>query len=361
VVVPAQRDLEEARGIIGRWLAERLDVPSVEVGEITAPSLTGFSSETLLFDATWRARGGWHTEGYVVRVAPTGYQIFYEPEFEAQFHVLRALVPTDVPVPPTHWYEADASVLGAPFFAMGKVEGKVPSDNPPYTMEGWLLETSPEEQAAVWWAGIDAMAAVHRLDWRALGLDMLDKPERGKAGLDQQLAYYREYLTWAAQGRAQPTAEAGLAWLEANRPDDDDRVGLCWGDARIGNIMFAEGRCAAVLDWEMVTLGNPVQDLSWYLFLDRHHSEGIDVPRLPGFPSREETVARYERLSGRSAEHLDYYEVFAAFRFSVIMIRVAQMIVEYGFMDGDSDLETNNPVTQLLAKMLDLPAPGGPI
>jgi aminoglycoside phosphotransferase (APT) family kinase protein len=358
--VPAQRDLEQTRTTLASWLAAQLDTPSVDISTITTPSLTGFSSETLLFDATWRTRGTWRTEGFVARVAPTGYQIFYEPEFETQFHVMRALAGTDVPVPKVHWYEGDESVLGAPFFVMSKIEGKVPSDNPPYTMEGWLLDTTPDEQASVWWAGVDAMAAVHRQDWRALGLDALDRPERGKAGLDQQLAYYRAYLAWAARGKPQPTAEAGLAWLEANRPDDDDRVGLCWGDARIGNIMFAEGRCAAVLDWEMVTLGNPVQDLAWYLFLDRHHSEGLNTPRLPGFPSREETVARYERLSGRSSEHVDYYEVFAAFRFSVIMIRVAQMIVEYGFMDAESDLETNNTVTKLLAKMLDLPAPGGP-
>jgi aminoglycoside phosphotransferase (APT) family kinase protein len=360
VPVPAQRDLEEARATIGAWLADKLGTPSVEVSEITAPSLTGFSSETLLLDATWRTRGAWRTEGYVVRVAPTGYQLFFEPDFETQFHVMRALGGSDVAVPPTHWYEADVSVLGAPFFAMGKVDGRVPSDNPPYTMEGWLLETTPAEQEAVWWAGVDAMAAVHRQDWRALGLDGLDRSEHGKAGIDQQLGYYRAYLEWAARGKPQPTTEAGLAWLEANRPDDDDRVGLCWGDARIGNIIFAEGRAAAVLDWEMVTLGNPVQDLSWYLFLDRHHSEGLDTPRLPGFASREETIARYERLSGLSTEHVDYYEVFAAFRFSVIMIRLAQMIVEYGFLEADSDFETNNTPTQLLAKMLDLPAPGGP-
>jgi aminoglycoside phosphotransferase (APT) family kinase protein len=291
-------------------------------------------------------------------VAPTGYQIFFEPEFETQFHVMRALANTDVPVPPTHWYEANQSLLGAPFFVMSRVEGRVPSDNPPYTMEGWLLETTPVEQSAVWWAGVDAMAAVHRQDWRALGLDLLDRPERGKAGIDQQLAYYRDYLAWAGRGKPQPTAEAGLAWLESNRPDDDDRVGLCWGDARIGNIMFGDGRAVAVLDWEMVTLGNPVQDLAWYVFLDRHHSDGIGAPRVPGFASREETVDRWETLTARSAEHLDYYEVFAAFRFSVIMIRVAQMIVEYGFMEADSDFETNNTPTQLLAKMLGLPAPG---
>jgi aminoglycoside phosphotransferase (APT) family kinase protein len=359
VPVPDQRDLEQTRTTLAPWIGARLGASDVQLGPITTPSLTGFSSETLLFDATWTENGVARSEGLVVRVAPTGYQIFFEPDFEAQFHVMRALAATDVPVPPTYAYEADPALLGAPFFLMGKVDGKVASDNPPYTLEGWLLEASPDEQQAVWWAGVDAMAAVHRLDWRALGLDFLDRAERGKPGLDEQLAYYRAYLAWAARGRPQPTAEAGLAWLETHRPDDDDRVGLCWGDARIGNLMVDDGRCAAVLDWEMVTLGNPIQDLSWFLFLDRHHSEGLAVERLPGFPSREETIARYEQLSGRTAEHLDYYEVFAAVRFSVIMIRVAQMIVEYGFMDGDSDMETNNPVTNLLAKMLDLPAPGG--
>jgi aminoglycoside phosphotransferase (APT) family kinase protein len=357
--VPAQRDLEQTRTTLGPWIAERLGTPSVEVSEITTPSLTGFSSETLLFDATWRTRGTWHTEGFVARVAPTGYQIFYEPDFATQFHVMRALATTEVPVPAVHWYEEDPGLLGAPFFLMDKVEGRVPGDNPPYTQAGWLLEAPAAEQAALWWAGVEAMAAVHRQDWRALGLDVLDKPEWGKAGLDQQLGYYRAFLEWAGQGRPQPTTEAGLAWLEANRPDDDDdRIGLCWGDARVGNLLFADGRCAAVLDWEMVTLGNPVQDLAWFLFLDRHHAEGVDAPRLPGFGSREETVARWERLSGRTAEHLDYYEVFAAFRFAVVMIRVAQMIVEYGFLEADSDFETNNTVTQLLAKLLHLPAPG---
>lgn len=354
MVVPAQRDLEATCETLAPWLASHLGVDRVDVGEISTPSLTGFSSETLIFDATWDGR----TEGFVARVAPTGYQIFYEPEFETQFHVMRALAHTDVKVPKVHWYEADASLLNAPFFVMSKVEGRAASDNPPYTMEGWLLEAPPTEQAAVWWAGVEAMASVHKQDWRTLGLDMLDKPERGKAGLDQQLAYYRDYLTWAARGKPQPISEAGLQWLEANRPDDEDRVGLCWGDARLGNIMFANGECTAVVDWEMVTLGNPVQDLSWFLFLDRHHSEGLNTPRLPGFPSREETVARYEQLTGLATEHLDYYEVFAAFRFAVIMIRVAQMIVEYGFMDAESDLETNNTPTQLLAKMLGLPPPG---
>ena len=134
-------------------------------------------------------------------------------------------------------------------------------------------------------------------------------------------------------------------------------MSLVWGDSRIGNMIFRDFRCVAVLDWEMVTLGNPIEDLGWWLFVDRHHSEGLEAPRLPGFPSREQTVARYEERVGRRVENLEYYEIFAGFRFGVIMIRLAQQMVEYGLMPAESDFETNNIVTRLLAKLLDT-APG---
>ena len=81
---------------------------------------------------------------------------------------------------------------------------------------------------------------------------------------------------------------------------------LLWGDARIGNIIFDGTRPAAVLDWEMVTLGSPEMDLAWSIFLDRHHSEGMGLPRLEGFPSYEETVERYEALTGFEVQDLHY-------------------------------------------------------
>jgi aminoglycoside phosphotransferase (APT) family kinase protein len=88
-----------------------------------------------------------------------------------------------------------------------------------------------------------------------------------------------------------------------------------------------------VLDWEMVTLGSPEADLAWTIFLDRHHSEGIDTPRLEGFPSYEESIERYQLLTGHRVRHLHYYQVFAGYRFAVIMMRIAQQLVRYGLMD----------------------------
>jgi len=122
-------------------------------------------------------------------------------------------------------------------------------------------------------------------------------------------------------------------------------------------MIFREGRCVAVLDWEMVSLGSPEADLAWFLFLDRHHSEGVGTPRLPGFPSREATVERYAERTGHAPRHLHYYEVFAAFRFSVIMIRLAQQLQVLGLLPADSDFETNNIPSRLLARLLDLPPP----
>jgi aminoglycoside phosphotransferase (APT) family kinase protein len=158
--------------------------------------------------------------------------------------------------------------------------------------------------------------------------------------------------------RRNHTVEKGLEWLWANRPQEPEPVGLCWGDARIGNMIFSDGRCLAVLDWEMATLGNPEQDFAWAFFLDRHHSEGVGAPRLEGLPGREATMVRYEEKSGLKVKHFHYYEVFAAMRFGVIMMRIGQQLNHYGLIPDESDFEVNNIVTRLLANLLELPPPG---
>src|SRR6266852_1187919 len=134
--IPEQRDLEAARDILATWLAKQLpDAENVQVGAISGPAATGFSNETLLFDASWQHDGARVSEPLVLRVKPTQHTVFLESDFEHQYLVLRTLAErTNVPVPPVRWYEADASYLGAPFFVMGKVEGRVPADSPPYTM-----------------------------------------------------------------------------------------------------------------------------------------------------------------------------------------------------------------------------------
>jgi aminoglycoside phosphotransferase (APT) family kinase protein len=351
--IPKQRDPDVTARQLADYLARRMPAArEVAVANVSPPQATGFSTDTLLFDATWKLAGRRQEHGFVARVRPTGYAVFPEYDIGLQYRVVRTLgEKTDIPVPKVHWLEEEESILGAAFYVMDKIEGRIPGDNPPYHAAGWVTEVSAAERAALWWDGLDVLARIHQLDWKRLGLDGLDRRQFGAAGLDQQLNYYAHYFQWATRGRENPIAAAAFGWLERNRPEPSS-LGLCWGDSRIGNMIFKDGHCVAVLDWEMVTLGDPIQDLAWWLFLDRHHSEGIGVPRLEGFPSHEETVARYEQLTGRKVTTLRYYEIFAAFRFAVIMMRVAQMMVEYEVLPRDSDLETNNIVTQLLEKLL---------
>jgi aminoglycoside phosphotransferase (APT) family kinase protein len=363
--IPAQRDLEATRRTMTDWLTGKLpDARDLSLGALVAPAGTGYSNDTLLFDATWTEGGEARREEYVARIRPSGYQVFPETDVALQYHVMRILgASTDVPVPTVFWLEEDESVLGQPFFLMRRVHGEIPSDSPPFTMEGFLVDAPPDRRAQLWNSGIDAMARVHRVeDLEGLGLTALvDKPEFGPSGLGQQLGYYERYLEWAACGRPQPVAEAAWDWLLANRPTEPEPLRLCWGDSRISNQIFDDFSCVAVIDWEMVTLGNPVQDVAWWIFLDQHWTEGIDIDRLEGFPDYDETIRRWEASTGLSGDALDYYGVFAGFRFAVVMMRIAQMMIEFEVLPADTDLETNNIVTQLLARRLGLPSPGAAI
>ena len=351
---PVERSVEQTHADLARWLAARLPrADSIEIRSLGGPEETGFSSDTLLFDFAWRERGERRVAPVVVRLEPSGFQIFPSYEIDWQYRLMDALRRVGVPAPRVLWLEEDPSALGARFYVMERIEGRVPPDRPPYHMHGWLLDAAPSERAAIWRSGIAAMARIHTADWRALGFGFLDRPEHGTTGIDQQLGYYERYLAWALGGDRHPVCERALEWLRAHQPQGEE-IRLCWGDARIGNMIFRDSECVAVLDWEMATLGNPVQDLAWYLYLDRHHCEGIGVPRLDGLPSREETVERWERATGLSArETIDYYEIFAGLRFAAIMVRVSRQMKHYEQLPADSDFDLDNPASQLLAKTLE--------
>jgi aminoglycoside phosphotransferase (APT) family kinase protein len=320
-----------------RWLTDVAGLEHVAVDHLEIPASTGFSNETILFDATWDVDGTPTVHHLVARIAPQAHTVFLEANFETQFRVMEALAEhTDVPVPEMRWFEPDPSWFGSPFWIMTRVEGIAPSDAPHYSVEGWLRDAAPEEQARAWWNGIAAMAQVHNLDWRALGLERLDDPARGEPAIEQQLTYYAESLRWAEDaedGKPHEGARAALAWLQANRPASDPQdVTITWGDSRLANQMFRDGEVVAVLDWEMVALGDPRIDLGWWLFCDEVLTRSAGQERLPGFPSRDETVARWEELTGRKGDELHWFLVFAALRFTVVMLRLGTLLHDMGII-----------------------------
>jgi len=144
------RDPIAQRRTLRRWLAGRMpDGASPEISELTSPSATGMSSETLLFDARWLEGGEKRVGSFVARIEPDGADcpVFPVYDLKAQFELLKLVGErTRVPVPGVRWLELDPSYLGAPFFVMDQVEGRVPPDVMPYTFGSWLSEGTPEER-----------------------------------------------------------------------------------------------------------------------------------------------------------------------------------------------------------------------
>ena len=349
MAVSKDRDPVATRRALEAWLVERTGAPQVDVGEIAIPGLSGFSNETLLFDATWDDGDGPRTRGLVIRVEPSGHTVFPSTAFDLQVQVMQALgAEGSVPVPEVLWFEEGTDVLGDRFVTMARVDGRVPPDTPSYHQEGWFPELPPAARREHWDHALDTMGAVNRLDWVALGLGAI-----APRTPTEQLALDREYLAFATDGRSFPIVEETLDLLAAS-PPPAVAPALCWGDSRIGNMIFAaDGSVAAVLDWEMVTAGDPVQDLAWNLLLDRHHHEAFDVPRLDGLPTRDESARRWEAASGRSAEHLDWYELLGAARYAAILTRVMYLLDSTGTMPGLAEMAFDHTGSALLGRLLD--------
>jgi aminoglycoside phosphotransferase (APT) family kinase protein len=346
MAVSTERDQVGLRADLASWLARQTGAEAVEVGEVSIPGLSGFSNETLLFDATWDGE----VHPLVIRVEPTGHTVFPATAFDAQVRVMRALrAEGTVPVPEVLWFEEDTSILGSRFACMAKVEGQVPADNPGYHGEGWMPALPPAGQRRVWNSGLDTMARIHQLDRSALGLEWI-----AEVTPKEQLALDHEYRTFACGEVPYPAVDRAFEILEASVPPPVDDPALCWGDSRIGNMIFGDDqRVAAVLDWEMVTAGDPVQDLAWYLLLDRHHVMAFETTRLPGLPPRDRSIARWEAASGRSAEHLAWYELLGAARYASIMVRVMRLLDSTGIFPGAADGAFDQTGTRLLEQMLD--------
>jgi aminoglycoside phosphotransferase (APT) family kinase protein len=243
---------------------------------------------------------------------------------------------TDIPVPRMLWFETDPKVLGQPFYVMERIDGVVPPDNPPFAVMGWVAEASVDDRRDLWRRSLEVLARLHQLDWRGIGLGFLDRPQYGPTGFDQQLGFYGEYLPWAKAGTSHPLLDDTFAWLVAHRPADLGPVVLNWGDARISNMMYRDFRPVAVLDWEMACVGAPEVDLAWFWYICWFLTGGLGIDNLPGFPDRDGTAAIYEEIARRPVRHMDYFEVWAAFRFGVIMVAIDEVMRQNGIDMGTS-------------------------
>jgi aminoglycoside phosphotransferase (APT) family kinase protein len=249
---------------------------------------------------------------------------------------------TDVPVPRVLWLEEDPGPLGAPFFVMERVDGRVPPDVMPYTYEGnWLHAASYEERTRLETASIGLLARLHdQLDVRG---DAFFR-QWGPGGLRDHVESQRAYYQWVVDGVSRsPLIESAFDRLEELWPRDAGESVLTWGDARIGNIIYDGFEPAAVLDWEMAALAPREVDLGWMIYLHRFFQDltlRLGQPGLPDFLRRDTVERRYARLTGHTPRHMDFYILYAALRQAIVMLRVAYRQVHFGEVAVPADPDT---------------------
>ncbi|MEQ8841056.1 MAG: phosphotransferase family protein [Acidimicrobiales bacterium] len=358
----SSRDRNELRSAMTAWLTSRLGADAdVTLGEVTSPDGSGMSSETLLFDATWTEGGSRETQALVARVEPddADVPVFPTYDLELQYRVMDLVgANSNVPVPNTRWYEADPGPLGKPFFVMDRVSGRVPADIPPYLMDGWLLQASPQQQRELQDHTVGILADLHGIAIDGLDVEFLDTPASGSTPLARHVQYQRNYYDWIRGDRRHPIIERTFAWLDENWPTDEGPTVISWGDSRIGNVMYeADGFApVAAFDWEMAALAPQEMDLAWMVFLHTFFQEianALEIPGMPGFLRREDVIATYETRSGRRVQNFEWFEVYAALRHAIVMARVRERSVHFGEGEWPDDIDDVIPHRHVLEQMID--------
>lgn len=336
----------------------RADVTDVAVGDVTTPNV-GQSNDTVLFTATWSEHGRPRRAELVIRRQPMGDHIFLQPDVIREGRVLQQLrVSSAVPVPDVLWFEDQPEVLGAPFFVMTRVPGRVPSGKPSVHSVGWLPALTADQRWHLWSSAMDALVAVHAVDWRTSHRFLLDG-DPAASTLDAHLERLARWYRWATRGRAYPITDAALSFLleQAHTAHPGAPV-LVWGDARIGNMIFgADLSVAAAIDWEVACIGPPEIDVAHWLLFDEFSTVGAGVRRLEGFPDRADTIAHYQARAGRTLGNLEYFEILQAFFLATTLIRQADIAIGRGRLHPGTRMGHDNAVTQILARRLGLPVP----
>jgi aminoglycoside phosphotransferase (APT) family kinase protein len=344
----SSRDASALPARLAEWLATVLPPGADPVVTLHhGIDANGMSSETLILDAAWTEGGEERLGQYVARVAPAADDVPVFPDYalQDQYDVMRLVGElTDVPVPAVRWMEPTGEVLGSPFFLMDRIEGVVPQDVLPYNFgDNWLFDASPEDQRRLQDNSVAVLAQLHAIADAPRTFEFLAPAHPGESLLERSVAGIRAWYDFAVpdSGRS-PLTERALAWLEANHPDSHDTV-LCWGDSRIGNMMYQDFEPVAVLDWEMAAIGPRELDVSWIVFAHRVFEAITEVMGMPGMPDfmREEDVkAAYADLTGVELGDLLWYHVYNAVQWNIVFMRTGARQVRFGEIERPEDVET---------------------
>jgi aminoglycoside phosphotransferase (APT) family kinase protein len=273
-------------------------------------------------------RGDLHA---ALRIPPTSAPAPRDDGIVREYRLTAALTGTDVPHTPAIALCTDPAVLGRTFYLMGFVDGWSPMG---LVDRAWPapFDTDLDARRGLAFELVDGIARLSKVDWRAAGLTDLGRPDGFH---ERQVDRWTAFLD-RIKGRELPGFDEAAAWLRAHRPLDFV-PGIMHGDYQFANVMYHHGapaRLAAIVDWEMGTVGDPKLDLAWVV---QGWPEDTSDPGaafsgyvdMKGMPSRDEILARYAEVSGRQVDDIDYYVVLAKWKLAVVL--------EQGFQRAGDD------------------------
>ncbi|WP_280437534.1 phosphotransferase family protein [Nocardia carnea] len=298
--------------VVGNWMDEH----GLTGGEFQEVKALGGGTQNIMLRFT---RGG---RDYVLRRGPAHLRPKSNEVIRREARLLGALSGTDVRAPRVIAAEPDESVLGAVFYLMEPIEGYNPQTELPAEFAG-----DPAARHAMGLSAVEAIARLGALDYQALGLSDYGKPE---GFLERQVGRWMHELDSYSANEGYPGPEIpGLNdvadWLERNRPAIWT-PGILHGDCHLANIMFSYERpeVAALVDWEMSTIGDPLLDLGWQIATrpEPGTSGAALIGKLGeagGLPSSAEMVAHYGNFSDRDLSAVTWYTVLACFKLGIVL------------------------------------------
>jgi aminoglycoside phosphotransferase (APT) family kinase protein len=266
-----------------------------------------------------------------MRVPPSGAPADRDNGIMREWQIIAALDGTDVPHPAAVAVCTDTSVLGRPFYLTGFVDGWSPMQ----TMGRWPppFDTDIKARRGLAYQLIEGAAQMARLDWRARGLSGLGRPDGFH---ERQVDRWTSFLN-RIKGRELPGFDEAAAWLRSHKPIDYV-PGLMHGDYQFANVMYRDGapaRLAAIVDWEMGTVGDPKLDLAWVVHAWPEEPGGERTAGgggsgggegsvggyadITGMPSRTQLLERYAEVSGRQVDDIDYYCILAKWKLAIVL------------------------------------------
>jgi len=298
-------------------LAAWMDTQRLGEGPITDAALLAGGTQNILLKFTRSGRA------YVLRRPPPVLRANSNETMRREARMLAALKGTNVPHPGLIAACPDETVLGAAFYLMEPIDG--------YNATTGLPEpfaSSPDLRHQMGLSLVDGIAALGAQDYIALGLEGLGKVdnylERQVGRWKAQLESYSEIPEWDGRKDLPGINRIG-DWLDTNRPRSF-QPGILHGDYHLANVMFRfdAPRLAAIVDWELTTIGDPLLDLGWLLATwpdtsDRSSAGTVAVQPWEGFPSADELIAHYARQTTRDLSGLHWYSVLACYKLGIIL------------------------------------------